>query len=175
MFNEISDAFIIKCLSSEEEMLSELNIKIQKAKSELNKTDEDLIYAASIPGTNNFPVMHTQTKDLQDVLNKYDNLFAQQIKQIRFTQIYLTKLYDELETINRIRVCKMFLSVQEKNVLDALYGSESTSTKSVLIDLEKKYGYSKSAVYRLKRSGLNTIRNHYMLNKSNIELLNMVI
>ena len=174
MFNEITDEFIIKVLSSGDELTDEISKIIRQKQMELiNQKNSvsiknDLIRAASLPGRkSDIPGASEGVHDLQRVLDDYERLNRE---QIRYIASYLDKLNEQLETINRIKICIELLDDVEKTVVTTIY--HHRKFVDGVEELNLRYGYSKTTAMRYRKSALTHIKNLYNSSNSNIQLIN---
>lgn len=173
MYEEITDGFICKVICSGEEMIDEIKKKIRQHQLELMRQKEsdvfksEAIYVASMPGQNDVRELGKTNHDLHDVMSRYHHLlYEQQMNEKKSLEL----LNEKLETINRIRICVLYLSSEEEETIFFLYRVPNAYKKGVG-DVMRRYNTSEATVKRWRRSALKKVKELYSSEKSNTALL----
>ena len=176
----ISDKEIVHTIVGYIELSEDIHNKIQQAYANLSESNKwrnenDIIYAASMPGQNNLSKgeIGSEVKDLEVVYTRYQTLLKQQIQE---TTVYIDELTNRLEKMNRIMNCYNNLPEDEHRIL-AIFYEDNKSFKAGLTEAMTRLNLERSAIVARRKKALIHIRKMYekgLKSPQNEEILNKV-
>lgn len=164
MYKVITEELITSVIGTAEEQITEINRKIEAAFSNM-ATDNELMEAASMPGTQYGLARGSGQHNLSDTYEQYMRMRERQ--QIE-TNAYVRALTEKQETINRIISCYNVLTLDEHMTLEYLY--EKYDFQTGLMNLKKEKEVSKSTVIRWRKNAIKHIKELYDSSLSNIDI-----
>lgn len=116
---EISESYIIRCLSGYEALLEDVRERIRFLHSNMATTD-DVLETLQLKSKqyNTVPSGGGRKKNLGDLLEKYEQ---NEERYAEFLKTYIYQLMQEEESLKRVWICYQSLPNRQRMVMKALY------------------------------------------------------